>query len=254
MMPCMTTNSSKRWALTAGAVGLVAGLALGATGLASAVTPSPPSDKGERVMRGHLPPGVKKLIRAHRGAAGLVTGISASSISLRTPFGAKTFDLNGSTEFFEGKTKATRSAVQVGEVVRVVLEDPEASEKLASTVIVLPAHLGGYVTAVDGSTVTLTDRSGFTRKLTTNSTTKVTKDGEDATLAAITVGSFLRATGKVASDGTTLEASRVSVGVPAKGKLGKVLREKRSVDGPPPMGLDLEDDLGFELPGDHPEA
>lgn len=209
------TNASKRWAVSAGAVGLVGGLALGATGLASAVSPTPSPPKAHQAS-GHDQQEHRGQRLRHHGAGGLVTAISDSSLGVRTPRGVQTIALTSDTAFYDGPTKVTRTAIAVGDIVRVRLADPKSSDPVASTVFLVPAHLAGWVTSIDGSKITLTDLRGFTRTVTTSSATKVTKDGADATLAAITVGSFLRAGGKVADDGTTLEAARLGVGLPSK--------------------------------------
>ena len=232
------TSSSKRWAASAGAVGLVGGLALGTTSLAGAVSPSPapPSTRTAPAPNHVLPRGLQMLRGQHRGAGGLVSAITSSSLTLRTPSGTKTIGLTSSTAFYEGATKATRSAVKPGDVVRVlladprgiferrgfrtVLADPRASSPVASSIIVLPAHLSGWVTRVDGSTITITDLDGFTRTVVTSAGTTVKKDGSDATLAAITVGSFLHAVGTVDSNGTTLDATRIGLGLPPRPGLG----------------------------------
>lgn len=75
-------------------------------------------------------------------------------------------------------------------------------------------HIGGTVQSVDGSTVTVTDRDGFTRTIHLASGVTVTKDGASSSVAAITKGEEIHATGSVASDGTTLDATAVSVGKP----------------------------------------
>jgi hypothetical protein len=154
------------------------------------------------------------------GGGGLVSAISASSITVRTPGGTKTVGLNDSTTFYDGKDKATRAAVSVGDLVHIRLADPRADAPVAATVVVLPAHLAGWVTAKDGDVLTITDHDGFTRTIRTSSATKVTKDGADSTLAAVTVGSFVRAMGDVADDGTTLNAERVVLGEPKMGAGG----------------------------------
>ena len=154
------------------------------------------------------------------GGGGLVSAISSSSLTVRTPHGAKTVGLNDSTAFYDGKEKATRAAVHVGDLVHVRLADPRATSPVAATVVVLPAHLAGWVTAKDGDVLTITDHDGFTRTIRTSSATKVTKDGADSSLAAVTVGSFVRALGDVADDGTTLNAKRIVLGEPKKGPRG----------------------------------
>ena len=212
----------KRWSLVAGTAGLVGGLALGVTGFASAADPTPtpsagvdrqdgahPFDKGP----GHGPKQGRGLGRA----GGLVTAVSASSVTVRTPGGTKKIGLTGSTTYYAGPTKATKAILSVGDIIGVRLADPKAASPVATVVTVLPAHLAGFVTKVDGSTITVVDESGFTRTIRTSSSTTYEKDGATASSSAVTVGTFVRALGTVDSDGTTLDATRVSTGVPTKG-------------------------------------
>jgi endonuclease YncB( thermonuclease family) len=208
--------------LALGATGLAAGVALGATGLAQAADPTPRPSAGTtqdlRPGGGHrgMPFG-GKLRGDHRGGyGGLVTAIDGDSLTVRTPRGTETIALNGSTAYYEGKTKATRSAVDEGDVVHVRLVDPRATKKVAAVVTVVPAHLVGWVTDVGGSTITLKDLDGFTRTIRTGSATTYVKDGATATRSAITVGTLVRALGTVDSDGTTLDATRVATGRPDK--------------------------------------
>lgn len=219
--------------LALGAAGLAAGVALGVTGLASAADPSPtPSTgpEGARGMqdhRGMMPFGGGMRGERHGGYGGLVSSIDGNSLTVRTPRGTETIALTSSTAFYEGKTKATRSAVRAGEVVHVRLVDPRATAKVAAVVTVVPAHLVGFVTDVSGSRITITDLDGFTRTIRTSSATTYVKDGATATRSAITVGTLVRALGTVDSDGTTLDATRVATGVPDKG------------DRPGPDGADM---------------
>jgi len=218
--------SSKSLALAAGAAGLAGGLALGITGFASAAdptpTPGPGSDtRSELRMDKRAAEGMKKergLMhkRGHhqRGAGGLVQSVGASSLTVLTRDGVKTIALNGDTSFYVGKTKATRSAVKEGVVVHVRLVDPRADEQVAAVVHVVPAHVSGWVTDVEGSTVTITDLSGFTRKVRTDGDTTYVKDGAAATSSIVTEGALIHARGEVADDGTTLEADRIGVGRP----------------------------------------
>jgi hypothetical protein len=217
------TTSRTRFGIAVGSAGLVAGLALGITGFASAADPTPSpgasvqSDSPREQFRERLRERLQhhKQGLAGRFGGGLVSGVSATSLSVRTPAGAKSIGLTGETVFYEGRTKSTRSAVEVGDIVKVRLVDPKADSPVAAVVHVVPAGLAGWVTAVDGGTLTITDRDGFTRTVTTSGSTEWRKDGEPATAAIATVGTFLRARGEVASNGTTLEATSVAVGKPA---------------------------------------
>lgn len=215
------TISRSHLALTT--AGLVGGLALGVTGLAQAADPSPDTSSGPgQVLREKMHdrmgmPGGRMDRPMRGGYGGLVTAIDGDSITVRTPRGTETLGLTGSTTYYEGPTRATRSAVDTGEVVHVRVIDPQATKKVAAVVTVVPAHLGGWVTAVSDSTITITDHNGFTRTIRTSSSTTYLKDGQTATRSAVKVGTMVRAVGEVASDGTTLQASRVATGSPAEG-------------------------------------
>jgi hypothetical protein len=206
--------TTKRWTLVAGTAGLVGGLALGATGLASAGSPtSPPAPSqgkhqaGDR-FRGGPEHGLGR-------AGGLVTAVTGDSVTLRTGQGTKTVALTSSTTYANGEATATKSILKVGSLVFVKLVDPAATKPVAAAVTVLPAHLSGFITRVDGSTVTITDESGFTRTITTAPTTTYEKDGAAATSSILSVGALIRGLGTVDADGTTLDATKVSVGRPA---------------------------------------
>jgi hypothetical protein len=220
----------KRWTLAAGTAGLVGGVALGVTGFASAANPTPSPSPGIDGRHGGPPMGKgfdrgfgKGMDRGGelgRGSGGLVSAVSADSLTVRTPFGTRTIGLTSSTAYYSGQTKATKAILSVGDVVGVRLADPKAAAPVAAVVTVLPAHLAGFVTKVDGSTITIVDASGFTRMIRTSSTTTYEKDGVAAKAAAVTVGTLVRAVGAVDADGTTLDATRVSIGTPL-GKAGR---------------------------------
>jgi hypothetical protein len=209
--------TTKRWALIAGSAGLVAGLALGVTGFAGAATPKPTPSAGEHRFGHDLggKGGMGHRLEGFQGrGGGLVSSVSATSLTLATPAGSKTIGLTGSTAFYKGQTKATSSVVKVGDIVRIRLVDPKATKPVASVVTVVPAHLSGFVTKINGSTITLVDESGFTRTLRTSSATVYVKRGATGSASDITVGAFIRAIGSVAGDGTTLDATKVGTGLP----------------------------------------
>ncbi|WP_375386851.1 hypothetical protein [uncultured Amnibacterium sp.] len=93
-------------------------------------------------------------------------------------------------------------------------------------------HIGGTVLTVAGSTVTVQDRDGFTRTIVLAGDVAVTEDGASAEASAITKGAHIEATGTVASDGTSLDATSVTIGEPAGPKGGP----GRHGDGPRPDG------------------
>ncbi|MCW2601491.1 MAG: hypothetical protein JWM02_3320 [Frankiales bacterium] len=211
----------KRWTLLAGTAGLVGGLALGVTGFASAADPTPsPTDSppGVSGRQGHGPGGLGKGFerRGFRRAGGPLAAVSANSITVRTPSGSKTIGLTSSTTYYSGQTKATKAILSVGDIVGVRLAAPKAASPVATVVTVLPAHLAGFVTKAEGGTITIVDQSGFTRTVRTTSATTYQKDGAPATASVVTVGAFVRTVGAVDADGTTLDATRVSVGTSGK--------------------------------------
>ncbi|MCW2543332.1 MAG: hypothetical protein JWM40_884, partial [Frankiales bacterium] len=102
-----------------------------------------------------------------------------------------------------------------------------------------------------------TDHDGFTRTIRTTAQTTVMKDGAASTVSAITVGSFIRATGEVAADGTTLDADRIVLGAPVRPNGGPGGRGGHPGGGPQdgPAGNDPAGDPGPDtLSGDAPNA
>ncbi|MFN2539162.1 MAG: DUF5666 domain-containing protein [Mycobacteriales bacterium] len=200
----------KRTAAVAAVIGLATGLGLGITGIAGAVdgkpSPRPHAD------RPHPGPGHPDRFPGPRGekgrAGGIVTAVGADSITVARPRGSRTITLTDSTSYFDGKDPASKSVLRVGAVVRVRLVDPRAAKPVAKTVVVLPARLAGLVTKVDGSTLTIVDRDGFTRTI------------RSSQAGTVKVGQFVFAVGKVAADGTTLEARSLQVGRPKQHRHG----------------------------------
>ena len=96
-------------------------------------------------------------------------------------------------------------------------------------------HLHGTVVSADGSTITITDRDGFTRTIQVSSDT-VFEDDLTADLAA---GTEIRAAGTVNSNGTSLDASTIGTAPtkPADGGPG---------DGGPGKGGPRSDHNGTE--------
>jgi hypothetical protein len=243
--------TTRRTSLALGATGVAAGLALGITGFARAADPTPSPSTGpdqRQQLRADRGPGPMGHFRGHHrgGAGGLVTAIDSDSLTIRTPGGSETIGLTSSTAYYVGRTKATRGAVEKGAVVHLRHVDPRATKKVAAVVTVAPAHIQGWVTKVSEDTITVTDLSGFTRVIRTDSKTTYVKDGDASTRSAITVGTFVRAVGAVADDGTSLDAERVATGRPAAG-------ERPGRMGPPPMdapdgGTPDADGTSFEGP------
>ncbi|MBW4041072.1 MAG: hypothetical protein HIU86_02945 [Acidobacteria bacterium] len=81
-------------------------------------------------------------------------------------------------------------------------------------------HIGGTVQSVEGATVTVRDRDGFTRTIALQSGVTVAKGTATSSTAAITKGTWIEAVGTVDANGTTLDATTVSIGRPTPPKGG----------------------------------
>lgn len=199
--------------LAAGATGVANAASTAATPKASSsATPTAPKDGRPGPMRGSA-----------NHADGVITALSSSSITVKDEFGtSKTLAIDSSTKAHRGpKTTVAISSLAVGQ--RVHVRAATGSTKTAANINVQLAHVGGTVTAVDGSTITVTDRQGFTRTITLADGVTYTKDRAKSTDGAVIKGSVIQAEGKVASDGTTLTASSVDVmtKAPKRGHRGK---------------------------------
>jgi hypothetical protein len=201
------------------ATGLVAGVSVGVTGLAWASTPnsSPAHHKSLEPPRGSS------------GSADLVTTAPngpASTLTVDTPSGSKTFAVTSSTTYWRGDAPAQEPDITVGAVVwvrtvpakhRATAPDP----LVAASIQIVPSSVRGYVTgapsdpSAGASTFTITDLSGFTRTVKLETSTSYQEPKTTApTYANVTTGTFVSVQGNVEGDGTTLDASAVRIGNP----------------------------------------
>jgi hypothetical protein len=99
--------------------------------------------------------------------------------------------------------------------------------------------VAGVVQSVSGTggslTIVVTDPAGFWRTVKTSAATTYTDDGSPATAAAVTVGTFISATGTVDVDRTDLDAATVAVGAPS-GPGGGAGKGGPPAGGPPAGG------------------
>jgi hypothetical protein len=193
-----TKKVVRRVAATA-AVGV--SLAAGAVGVASAATPHATHAKDSSTA----------TTNANSCVGGVVTAISATSITVQSISGTSTtYTINSATTFSEGQKTVTASSVVVGE--RVGIQVSSTSATTATSIDVQLAGIAGKVVSVSGNTITVTDPQGFTRTIIVNSSTTYTKSNAASTLSAVTVGTVVSARGTVDSNGTTLDASAVTIG------------------------------------------
>lgn len=72
-------------------------------------------------------------------------------------------------------------------------------------------HIDGTVRTIAGDTITVTDLDGFTRTIEVSSDTTYTQNRSSTGESAVTKGRFLHAAGSVDSNGTTLDATSISI-------------------------------------------
>jgi Domain of unknown function (DUF5666) len=151
---------------------------------------------------------------AGRGHGFMFGGISISAIngndlSLQTEDGwTRTITVDDGTAYSKSGNEIALSDLAVGDRIafRQTLED-DGSWTIDGIAVILP-HVGGQVTAVDGSTITVEGRDGTTATITVNGDTEYQVNGDDATLSDVEVGMVLIAEGTDNGDGS-ITASEV---------------------------------------------
>jgi Domain of unknown function (DUF5666) len=148
------------------------------------------------------------------GTGGYVTAVTATSVTVQLWDGTTTtFTLDPSTTYTEGGSSAAISALAVGD--RVQVQTASGSSTTASSVNIELAELFGKVTAVSGNDITISDPQGFSRTIVVNSATSYTDNGATGSLTNVVVGAKVFAAGTIDANGTSLDAVKVAVGVPA---------------------------------------
>lgn len=141
-----------------------------------------------------------------------ITAISGSNISLETADGwTRTITVDSGTTYSKNGDTIALGDLAVGDEIgfRQTLEDD--SSWTIDAIAVIPPHAGGEVTAVSGSTITVTQRDGTTATINVDGSTTYQVNGDDAALADVKVGMFLVAQGTENSNGS-LDATDVRAG------------------------------------------
>ena len=156
--------------------------------------------------------------RMHGGpighGAGTVTAVSATSLTVKSLDGASTtYTLSSSTTFaIDRNTAATAADVTVGSRDFVMPSTSDAGA--AASVHIEQPRLAGTVQSVSGGAVTIADEQGFWHTVDVSGSTSYSKSGATASVGDVTVGTFVMATGTIANNHTTLDATSVSIGMP----------------------------------------
>ncbi len=155
-----------------------------------------------------------------RGAAGLtVTAVNGNTITA-TRWGNQsvTVQVSATTAYTEAGASASLSDVTVGAHIAVQGSRASANSttiNATGVTIVLPQE-AGVVTAVNGSTLTLTGLDGRTWTVALTGSTRYQKAGQSAASSDVTTGTAVVVEGTQNSDGS-LTAVRVAIQLPRIG-------------------------------------
>jgi hypothetical protein len=132
-----------------------------------------------------------------------ITAINGNDISLATADGwTRTIRVDDETASSKSGAEIGLADLTVGDRIafRQTLED-DGTWTIDAIAVILP-HVGGEVTAIDGSTITVKGRDGQPATITVNGDTELKVNGEDATVADVEVGMALIAEGTENADGS----------------------------------------------------
>lgn len=153
-----------------------------------------------------------------------ITKVDGTKLSLETENGwTRTIDAAGATVTEGGETVALSTLAVGDQIVFRETRNDDGTYTITAIVVVQPT-VAGMVKAVDGSTVTVTDFDGATKKVVLTDATTYMLGRTSATKAAVVAGVRILAEGTLGSDGT-LTASSVVV-EPARA--GGTVKEKSS--------------------------
>lgn len=143
---------------------------------------------------------------------GVVTNVNGSTLALTSFDGSThTVTVSSSTRYQKAGRTAASTDVAVG--TAIVAEGTSNSDGSLSAVrvtIQVP-HLEGQVTAVSGTSITISGRDGTTYTVDASNADYVNADGSAASASAVKSGVSITAEGTLSSDGKTLTALRIVV-------------------------------------------
>jgi hypothetical protein len=151
---------------------------------------------------------------------GVVTAVSGNTLTVTGFDGAShTITVNTGTRYQKAGQSAALSDISPGSsIVAEGTTNSDGSLTALRVTIQLP-HLDGKVTAVNGTSYTVTGRSGQSYTIVaTASTTYVNAGGSSASASAVKTGTYIMAEGTLSSDGKTLTAQRISIAPSGAGR------------------------------------
>jgi len=195
----MYKSETKRVVRVAASAFISAALAIGTVGVASADG----SHHGQS-HHNHSSEG------RHFGLVGTVTAVGTGTFTVQGREGAPVvYTTSATTAYYLGKTVSTVAALAVGE--RVLVQLTNTTPQTVTSVVIQLSSFEGKVTAVAGNVITITGHEGSTsRTVNVTATTTYLQGGTASTLAAVVVGSEIKATGLIDTTGA-LNATSVRV-------------------------------------------
>jgi hypothetical protein len=192
--------------------------ALGAAALAlalfSVVTVAPmatafASHNGPFLFQGKGPGGDRG-----NGVLARVTSVQGNTIQATSYRGATvTITVSGATTYTMAGQKASLSDVHNGSIIAVQGTSTGTSSYNATAITIILPRVGGQVTGVQGSTITLAGPFGVSRTVQVNGNTRYLRAGKAASLSDVKVGSRIEAEGNTTGNGT-LQALVVQIELP----------------------------------------
>lgn len=148
-----------------------------------------------------------------RGFGGIaITAIAGSNLTLETADGwTRTITVDSGTTYSKSGATIALDDLAVGDQIGFRQTHETNGTWTIDSVVVIPPHAGGQVTAVSGSTITVTQRDGTTATITVTGSTTYKVNGNAATLADIKVGMFVVGAGTKNVDGS-ITATTVRAG------------------------------------------
>ena len=141
-----------------------------------------------------------------------ITSIAGSDLALKTDDGwTRTITVTSTTTITKGGATIAVGDLAIGDEIRFAEEKATDGSYTITAVAVIMPRAGGEVTAIDGQTLTVTQRDGTTATIHVDAETTYQVDGAAGALSDIKVGSFIVAEGTLRPDGS-LDAADVHSG------------------------------------------
>ena len=165
----------------------------------------------------HEPKAPTRRSRSPRGPGGLrgrggpgigfhditITAIDGSSLSLTTEDGwTRTIEVTDTTTITKGGATITLGDLAVGDEIRFRQERATDGTYTVTAIVVVLPHVVGEITAIDGSTITVTQPGGTTATIHVDSDTTYRIAGAAGSLADLKVGAVIVAEGTQRADGS----------------------------------------------------